>query len=150
MIEKVKIRMAIDVLPLLKRWKRQRQENFIAITLDASHSVIKVHHISKGTANKCIVHPRESFWPAIKDNAVAIIFAHNHPSGSTEPSMEDEKLTERLCMAGAILGIHVLDHIIFTSCDSHSSCMSTKMRQAVYDDYNQYSLRRFVDEIAYK
>ena len=148
MAERVKIKTSLDVLPLLGRWKKHRQENFIAITLDGSHSLIKVHHVLKGSSNSCIAYPRECFWPAIKDNAVAIIFAHNHPSGATEPSEEDLGLTERLCMAGAILGIQVLDHIIFTPCDDHRSCMSRSDRLSKYSSYSKRSLRKFVGEIA--
>jgi len=108
------IKSPVDVLPLLKRWRNCRQENFLAITLDGSHSVIKIHHISKGLVNKTIVHPRECYYPAIKDNAVAVLFAHNHPSGSVKPSQEDVDVTQQLCKAGAILGFHVLDHVIFS------------------------------------
>jgi len=108
------IKSPVDVLPLLKRWRNCRQENFIVLTLNGEHAVIKVHHISKGLVNKTIVHPRECYYPAIKDNAVAVLFAHNHPSGCVSPSQEDKDLTRRLCMAGEILGFHVVDHVIFS------------------------------------
>jgi DNA repair protein RadC len=102
------------VLPLLRRWQNRRQENFLAITLNGSHHVIKIHHITKGLANRTIVHPRECFYPAIKDYAVSVIFVHNHPSGSAISSPEDDEITERLCMTAEILGINMLDHIIIT------------------------------------
>jgi DNA repair protein RadC len=82
------------------------------MTLDGSHQTINVHEITKGLANRTLVHPREVFAPAIEDRAVAIIIAHNHPSGKTDPSGEDLDITKRLVDAGTILGIPVLDHVI--------------------------------------
>jgi len=58
------------------------------------------------------VHPREVFALAIRESAAAVIFLHNHPSGDPTPSPEDRRLTDRLVMAGTLLGISVLDHII--------------------------------------
>ena len=147
-MDRVKIQVPTDVLPLLKRWRNCRQENFLAITLDGNHSVIKVHHISKGLANRTIVHPRECYYPAIRDNAVAIIFAHNHPSGSASPSPEDEEITKRLCMAGRILGFHVVDHIIFTK---HSHTFRSLREWGIINDeeYSQYELEQFVAELSF-
>jgi len=148
-MDRAKIKRPIDVLPVVKRYKNCRQENFLAITLDGKHSVIKVHHISKGIANKAIVHPRECYYPAIKDNAVAIIFAHNHPSGSASPSPEDEEITRRLCMAGKILGFHVVDHIIFTK---YSHTFRSLREWGIINDeeYSQYELEQYVAEFSCK
>jgi DNA repair protein RadC len=112
MKEKITIRTPNDIAVLLERWTKKREENFLAITLDGHHDVIRVHHISKGIANKTIVHPRECFYPAIKDNAVAVVFTHKHPSGYVQPSEEDNNIAVMLEMAGEILGIHVLDNLI--------------------------------------
>ncbi len=60
------------------------------------------------------MHPREVFGDPISDRAAAIIICHNHPSGQLEPSEEDERITERLCAAGNLLGIAVLDHLILS------------------------------------
>lgn len=103
-----------DIKPLLMNYAQSPQELFLAITLDASYSPIKCHMISLGTANKSIVHPRDVFREAIADNAVAVIVAHNHPSGDTEPSKQDIETTELLKKAGQLICIQVLDHIIFT------------------------------------
>ena len=59
------------------------------------------------------VHPREVFGDALADRASAIIVAHNHPSGSLEPSAFDVEITKQLKDAGTVLGISLLDHIIF-------------------------------------
>jgi DNA repair protein RadC len=107
-----RIRHPEDVYEVVKSWARRRQENFLAITLNGAHEVIKVHHITKGLVNRTIIHPRECYYPAIKDYASSVAFVHNHPSGNLTPSGEDEKITERLCMAGNILGFNVIDHII--------------------------------------
>jgi DNA repair protein RadC len=103
-----------SVLPLIKRWQKRKQENFLTITLNGAHEVIKIHHVSKGLVNRTIVHPRECFYPSIRDLATAVIFVHNHPSGSTVSSPEDDDITKRLSMAAEILGINMLDHIIIT------------------------------------
>ncbi len=86
MTDRVKIKTLKDVLELTRKWKKRREENFLVITLDNAHAVIKIHHISKGLVNQALAHPRECFFPAIKDYSVAVVFVHNHPSGNAEPS----------------------------------------------------------------
>lgn len=98
----------------LKRYARGKQEQFIAMTLNGAHEVITVSIVSIGLLNRTIVHPREVFHRAIKDSAAAVIVAHNHPSGQLEPSDEDRSMTRRLMEAGEIIGIPILDHIVFT------------------------------------
>jgi len=107
-----KIHTAMDAHPLLKPWGMKREENFLVMTLNGAHEVIKIHHITKGILNKTIVHPREVFRPAIQDSAAAMIICHNHPSGQVEPSEEDRAITKRLRDAGDLIGIPVLDHLI--------------------------------------
>jgi len=88
------------------------KEHFYVICLNSrNHSVAEV---SIGSLNASIVHPREVFSEAIKNKSASIILAHNHPSGSLEPSEEDLEITKRLVEAGKILGIEVVDHIIIT------------------------------------
>lgn len=74
------------------------------------------------TAN--IVHPREVFQPAIEYGAVAIIIAHNHPSGRLESTYADNEVTERLLVASKILGIDLLDHLVIAG-SSYKSIIST-------------------------
>ena len=88
------------------------QENFLALHLDVRHRVIGVDHVGKGSLTGVEVHPRDVFKAAILNNAAAVIFVHNHPSGETDPSRQDMELTGRLKNAGEMLGIHVLDHIV--------------------------------------
>jgi len=82
--------------------------------LDSRNNLIKDAIISVGTLNANLVHPREIFQEALKQNAASVILVHNHPSGDPEPSEDDLTITKRLTEAGKIMGIDVLDHIIIT------------------------------------
>ncbi len=90
------------------------KEHFFVISLDTRNNFIGIDEISIGTLTASLVHPRETFESAIKRHAAHIILAHNHPSGETEPSEDDLKITRRLVEAGKIMGIEVLDHLIIT------------------------------------
>jgi DNA repair protein RadC len=102
-----------DVSNLVRgRLKNKKKEYFLAILLDTRNRLIKVAEISIGSLDSSIVHPREVYKEAISATAASVIFVHNHPSGDTEASEEDIKLTKRLVGAGEIVGIDVLDHVI--------------------------------------
>ena len=101
------------------------EEHFIAFHLDAKFQVIGYHEVSKGTLSASLVHPREVFKAALLSNAYAIIVAHNHPSGSTEPSREDIETTKQLIKAGKIMGVEVVDHCIVSS-ESMNSLRETQ------------------------
>jgi len=88
--------------------------------LDSKSKVKMVELVTVGTLNSSLVHPRETFRRAVIAGSATIIIAHNHPSGETEPSTEDTKVTKLMFEAGQILGISMLDHIIFTK-DKHFS-----------------------------
>ena len=81
--------------------------------LDTKHRVQSVVVITIGTLDASLVHPREVFKPAILEGSAAVVLSHNHPSGNTEPSLEDIRVTDSLTEAGKLLGINVLDHIIY-------------------------------------
>ncbi len=101
-----------DIYGALKRYASARTERFLCGTLSGAHELIKVNIISIGLVNRTVVHPREVFYPAIIQNACAIIIAHNHPSGRLDPSPEDIEITRRLREASEVLGIALLDHLI--------------------------------------
>lgn len=101
-----------DVVRQLGFLKYELQEHFMLVSLDSSNKIINKTVITKGLVNQVPVHPRELFRQAIIDNAVSIIVAHNHPSGSLEPSDEDMGITRVICAAGKIMMIPVLDHLI--------------------------------------
>ena len=108
------IRNPSDAYNLLKRYWKAVKEHFLLITLNGSHEPISLSIVSIGLVNRTIVHPREVFNKAILDMATAIIIAHNHPSGKLTPSPEDEEITSMIFEAGELLGINVLDHLIFS------------------------------------
>ena len=102
-----------DVAVLVQpRLRDKKKEYFLALFLDTRNQLIKLAEISVGSLDTSIVHPREVFKEAIAASAASVIFAHNHPSGDTDPSGDDIKLTKRLAEAGELVGIEVLDHII--------------------------------------
>ena len=98
----------------------KKQEYFVCLTLDGANRLIAKRIITIGTLTASLVHPREVFAEAITDRAASIIAAHNHPSGNLEASAADRDVTERLCSAGNLLGIKLIDHII-ASKDSFSA-----------------------------
>jgi len=99
------------------RFRGKKKEHFLALFLDTRSRLIKVSEISVGSLDTSVVHPREVFKEALAASAASVIFAHNHPSGDTTPSEEDIGLSKRLAEAGQIMGVDVLDHIIFASGD---------------------------------
>ncbi len=109
-----RISMPQDAYPLLRHFADRRQERFICLSLNGAHEVLATRIVTIGLVNKTVVHPREVFADPIVDRASAILVAHNHPSGRLDPSNEDKEITERLKAGGELLGIPLLDHLIFT------------------------------------
>lgn len=87
-------------------------EVFICLWLDAQHRVVEVEEPFRGTLTQTSVYPREVVKAALRFNAAAVIFAHNHPSGVAQPSQADELLTRSLREALALVDVKVLDHFI--------------------------------------
>ena len=109
-----KIKTPSDALKFVQHFSDRQQEMFLCLSLNGAHEVMFTRVVSMGLLNRTVVHPREVFSDPIKDRAAAIVVAHNHPSGNVEPSVEDHDVTFRLQQAGEILGIQLLDHIIFS------------------------------------
>jgi DNA repair protein RadC len=110
----VRITGVQDVLPLLAEIAGKAQEHFVCISLNGANEVIKTRTVTIGLLDQSQVHPREVFADVISDRAAAVILAHNHPSGSLEPSEADRRTHGQLTAAAGILGIRVLDHVIVT------------------------------------
>ncbi len=89
-----------------------KRERFYCLLLDSRNRYLRDERVSEGSLTASLVHPREAFRAAVREAASAVVFAHNHPSGDPSPSGEDRELTRRLCDAGRVLGIRVLDHVI--------------------------------------
>ena len=111
--EGLKISTPADVLPLLQHFSDRKQEHFLAVSINGANEVLNVRVVSIGLIDRSPVHPREVFADALTDRASGIIVAHNHPSGSLEPSPSDIDTTRQIKQAGEIVGIELLDHIIF-------------------------------------
>lgn len=98
----------------------ERVEVFIAVLLDCKNRVMCFETVSRGSLSSSIVHPREALTAAVRLQAAAVIFLHNHPSGDPAPSREDRECTDRLKKASDILGIRMLDHIVIGDTDYFS------------------------------
>ena len=112
------------IFELVRHYGDRLQEHFLVIMLNGAHELIGVNLVTVGLVNRTLVHPREVFSEPLKSRATAIVLAHNHPSGNLEPSPDDLEVTLRIKKAGLLLGIEVLDHIIFSS-DGYRSMMET-------------------------
>lgn len=91
------------------------QEIFAVLLLDSQNRLIAYHELFFGTIDSASVHPREVLRCAIEQNAAAIIFAHNHPSGVAEPSQDDIRVTKKLKHLLSEIGVRVLDHLVVGS-----------------------------------
>ena len=114
------VRSPTDIFSYVRHHADRKQERFISMSLNGAHEVLFVRVVTVGLVNRTIVHPREVFADLIQDRAAAFVVAHNHPSGRLSPSPEDDEITERLLRASEILGLHFLDHLIF----SEKACWS--------------------------
>ncbi|HYH04006.1 MAG TPA: DNA repair protein RadC, partial [Bacillota bacterium] len=103
-----------DVFELLKAgFQNLDREHFKVIHLNVKNQVLKVETTAIGLLSSAPVHPREVFKEAIKSSSASLVLAHNHPSGDPTPSRDDLALTSRLREAGEIIGIQIVDHVIF-------------------------------------
>lgn len=113
-----------DIVARLDDIRSKKQEYFVCFSLDGANRLIQRRIVSVGILNASLVHPREVFADVITDRAAGIIVAHNHPSGTVTPSLEDIQTTRRLKQAAELLGIGFYDHII-VSADDYCSVLST-------------------------
>lgn len=117
----VKITCSQDVFKILQPTLGELEhEEFWILLLDNSHKVLEKHQVSKGGITATLVDSRLIFKKAIEAGAVAVIIAHNHPSGTLIPSGADKQITAKIIKAGETLDIKVLDHIIITQQDYYS------------------------------
>lgn len=97
---------------LIHSMRGLKKEVLTVIYLDSSHAILHSETVAEGTINVNTVYPRELIKKALQQNASAIIIAHNHPSGSLDPSPQDMQLTKSLFLLGSLMQIQLLDHII--------------------------------------
>lgn len=119
--EKIKINNALDVYKYFANYiVNERQENLLAIYLDAHKRYISHKILFKGSLTYSMVSPREVFEYALLDGASQIILIHNHPSGIVKPSKSDNDMTESLLKCGNVMGIPIVDHLIVSNYDYFS------------------------------
>lgn len=109
-----KITSGRDVFELLKYdFKAYETEKFKSVLLNTKNEVLRVVEVSSGSIQETLAAPGDVFREAVRDGATSVIVAHNHPSGNPEPSQADLRLTAQLVQAGEVLGITLLDHVVF-------------------------------------
>ena len=125
MLDDLRGRPVMDSPRLLAEWLRLHcaaldYEVFLVIYLDAQHRLITIEQLFRGTLTQTSVYPREVVKAALAHHTAAVAFAHNHPSGSTEPSTADQRLTQQLKTSLALVDVRVIDHFIVAG-DQHYS-----------------------------
>ncbi len=88
------------------------QEHLRVVLLNTRNHVLGVPEVYKGTVNSAQVRVADVFREAVREGCPAIVVVHNHPSGDPEPSREDVEVTRQMVLAGELLGIEVLDHLV--------------------------------------
>jgi DNA repair protein RadC len=119
----------------------QDKEHFYVMHLDVKSRITLVELVSLGTLNASLVHPRETFRRAVMQGSASIIVAHNHPSGEVDPSDADTNTTKKLLDAGELLGISMLDHIIFTK-DKFYSFRDCREEKIIGEENSNMQLQR--------
>lgn len=116
--QRIKISRSSDAYDLLlKTWDDTLElyESFKVVLLNKANKVLGISLIGNGGVSGCVVDPKRVFATALLSGCSSIILCHNHPSGQTQPSEADIRITEKIKQAGAFLEISVLDHIIITA-----------------------------------
>ena len=139
-IKGTRIKRPADAFSLLRHFAECPQEQFLSISLTCACEVLAVRTVTVGLVDRTIAHPREVFADLIVDRAGAAIVAHNHPSGSLEPSANDDEITTRLKKAADILGIKLFDHIIFSNLSFYSYCLAGRLNSCKKEKKDFYGI----------
>ena len=105
---------------LIAELRAEHNEVFAALLLDSQHQIIGFERLFSGTLDSATIYPRVVVELALKQQAAAVILCHNHPSGVAQPSVADQKITQRLIDALRLIDVNVLDHIIVAQHQSYS------------------------------
>jgi DNA repair protein RadC len=112
-LDKLYCRSSREVFDYLYHSMRDRKkEVFKVMFLDSQNRVVEIEDLFEGTLNASAIYPREIIEGAVKHNAAALIFVHNHPAGNPQPSDNDKQITQDLVFVGNIMQIRILDHIV--------------------------------------
>ncbi len=121
---------AQDAISLTSEIKDKKKEYLVCLYLNARNALLKKEIISIGILDKSIVHPREIFGPAVELRAAGIILLHNHPSGDSTPSKQDVEVINKLLEAGKIMGVNVIDFIIVSENNTHSTFIDAQTAES--------------------
>jgi DNA repair protein RadC len=124
----VYVRTSRQAYDYLRDMGTMNKEQLRGLYLNSRYQLVHEETISVGSLTANIVHPREVFQPALERGAVAVIIAHNHPSGDSDPTPADKEVTSQLRAGGALLGIELLDHLIITR-DTYKSLLEDTSRR---------------------
>ena len=118
--EQLKARAALDSPEAVKHYLQlhlgaKKHEVFAVLFLDSQHRLLALEELFRGTLAQTSVYPREVVLRALHHHAAAVVLAHNHPSGTAEPSRADEALTQALKAALALIDVRVLDHVVVSA-----------------------------------
>lgn len=108
----IKADSSLKAYELIKKSISIETEEVWVLALNSNLELIERDLIFKGTADKCLIHPRDIFRFLCRNNAISFILAHSHPSGDSHPSKEDIKITKQLYIAGRLFEINMADHLI--------------------------------------
>ena len=106
------VRGPADLVKYLGPWAAEPQETAVVVLIDSRMRILGHREVGRGSSTSCPMEIKEVFRAALMGGACAIILAHNHPSGSVEPSFEDVHITQQVKDAADLLGVPLLDHII--------------------------------------
>lgn len=112
--DKHSLRTPSDVFEEIRHYANDEQEVFLVIGVNGANEIVFSKAVTVGILDRALIHPRETFADAIKNRCSSIFVAHNHPSSNLTPSDADILSTDRLVKAGELLGIRVLDHLVFS------------------------------------
>lgn len=108
------INSSVDIYQEVRHFASRDQESLIVVSINGAMEILDTTVATIGFVDRVFSHPREIFAEALKKRSTAIAIAHNHPSGHIFPSKDDVEVTKRIIRAGDILGVTLVDHIIFS------------------------------------
>lgn len=111
--EGIKFKDPWEIVGHIRHFADRKQEYFLCASVNGASEIMNIRVVSIGLVDRTLAHPREVFADPITDRAFGVILAHNHPMGPLQPSLSDLELTRNLQKAGEIMGMAVIDHVIF-------------------------------------
>lgn len=115
------LRTSDDVIQFVRHTMRdQNRERFMCLYLNGQNQILKSRILFEGTLTASAVYPREVIKSALAENAAALVFVHNHPSGNPNPSSDDLRITKKLKEAASAMDISVHDHLIIAGNETYS------------------------------